>query len=179
MRSEEKARLFCLSSAKTMCARMLGTSCFAFEMTISEQRLSDSPEEHIRNAIEALSVALNEAKEALQILARTPRRTQQNHGRHLQLHPMSRKRVVFIFLAWCWKASEEHGFSGPIPDTLQEEFHLFTIWSKKMCPPRLRPAATEITTFREYVACREGGRKMWPEKWKALQSARHSWLGQR
>lgn len=128
-------------------------------------------EGHLRNALESLATAMDEAKLALQALSRP--RTGGHGGRHLRPHPASRKRMVFQFLTWCWCA----GGTGACPETETEEFRLYGVWAKRACPAADRAMASEIDTLREYSACREGLRKMWPDKWKALQAARKSLMG--
>lgn len=141
-----------------------------------EHQLFQSPEEQLQNVIEALTVALNAAKEAM--LALAPMRVTRESRRCLQRHPLARKKVVVRFLAWCWNAEKKDGFFGVVPQTLKEEFQLYMVWFGKICPAEHRNMAAEINTFGEYIACREGVRKMWPEKWQELQVARRSLLGE-
>ena len=100
-------------------------------------------------------------------------RTGGHGGRQLGTHPASRKRMVYQFLSWCWCS----GGAGAVPGTEAEEFRLYGVWTKRVCPSADRATASEIDTLREYSACREGLRKMWPDKWRALQAARKSLMG--
>lgn len=128
-------------------------------------------EGHLRNALESLAAAMDEARLALQALS-SPR-AGGHGGRQLRPHPAARKRMVSQFLSWCWRA----GGVGACPETEVEEFRLYGVWAKRACPAADRAMAAEIDTLREYSACREGLRKMWPDKWKALQAARKSLMG--
>lgn len=132
---------------------------------------SESAEGHLRNVLETLAVALSEANRALQALSKT--QSSERKTRVLRSHSSDRKRMVFRFLSWCWNVEGGIGFGGIIPETVAEEFRLYSVWAKRVCPLENRAMAQEIDTLSEYSACREGLRKMLPDKWKVLQTGRN------
>lgn len=98
-------------------------------------------------------------------------------NRILATHPTERKRVVVDFLNYCWCDETEMGYFGPPLSTVDLEFHQFMVWRESITNQSRREAAMEISTIAEYVACREGARKSFPQDWRMIQNGRKEELG--
>ena len=97
--------------------------------------------------------------------------------RRLAAHPLGRKRAVLDFLNYCWCDETEKGYFGPPLSTVDLEFHQFMVWRESITNQSRREAAMEISTIAEYIACREGARKAFPQIWRKIQEGRKEELG--
>lgn len=97
--------------------------------------------------------------------------------RKLSSHPVGRKRVVLDFLSYCWSVDTDNGYFGPPILSIESEFNLFVMWRNTIQNLAKRQTANEISTFAEYVACREGARKAFPQIWRRIQKGRKEELG--
>lgn len=97
--------------------------------------------------------------------------------RRLSAHPRERKRAVLDFLNYCWCDETEKGYFGLPLSTVDLEFHQFMVWRESITNQSRREAAMEISTIAEYVACREGARKAFPQIWRKIQEGRKEELG--
>lgn len=97
--------------------------------------------------------------------------------RRLAAHPAERKRAVLDFLNYCWCDETEKGYFGLPLLTVDLEFHQFMVWRGSIKNQSRRKAAMEVSTLDEYIACREGARKAFPQIWRKIQKGRKEELG--